>query len=188
MHKKFYIILLSLLTINSYALTSNKNMDFDFSEEMIAEKKEKAEFEITVNKEDLIIKNNGIYKNGKVYPIGQFVSEIKLESNIKKLDESSKILNVEEKKDIGTNNFIIQFAWHMNEDKNIWLQFFIEEFDNNVESVDGVLVNENGKGVENKLEPTVSKHNYIITTTTLDKKESIVKWNGYEFKINTRLK
>ena len=178
MIKKIIAISLACFTMVANAQDYNK-MSFDLSDEMIEANKEKAQITLLVEKEGHVIaQTSSILKNGKVYPIFQ-------------LREDGQLFGIEKVKqeqELRRTNLLVQSAWHINKDKNMWVQLFIEEFDKKIGLSNKEDEEENTQGLVPSFEPAAIKNNFEITLSTIDEKELKAQWGGYNFTLIVKRK
>lgn len=98
--------------------------------------------------------------------------------DLKKLNKNKKLEEA---------NFLVQSAWHINKDKNIWVQLFIEEFDKKI-SLSNKEDYEDRKNKAPSVEPAAIKNKYEITLSLVDEKEVKTQWGGYNFIFSVKRK
>lgn len=172
-----YIIALTISGFMLSATAQEPKMNFDLSEEMVEANSEKAQISITIEKENNILaKNTAILKNGKIYPMLQMQED----------GELFGLEKIKQEQEIRKTNFLVQTAWHINKDKSIWVQLFIEEFDKKL----GIINKEEEESGEktSALEPAAIKNSYKLTLATVDDSEVKAQWGGYSFSVVVKRK
>lgn len=184
MKKTIISLFLSVIAINSFADTSNKTMDFDLSQNMLSANSKNADFNIEIYKDnDVLLITDVAIVNGKVIPITQLDTDETSESYNNAFTKENGNASVKNK-DVTKKNILIQFVWHTNGKEQNWIQFFIEDFDNNLKMNETTAVVKQTKEEALKMEPIVNKRNTTFTLPIKQNKDSIINWNGYKFKIN----
>ena len=177
MFKKIIILTLSFLAFASNA-QDYKKMSFDLSEEMIEVEEQKAQINLLVEKEgNVIAQSSSILRNGKVYPLIQLTEDNQLFG----------LEKVKQEQEVRRANFLVQSAWHINKDKNIWIQLFIEEFDKKI-SLSNKEDYDDRKNKAPSVEPAAIKNKYEITLSLVDEKEVKTQWGGYNFIFSVKRK
>lgn len=178
MIKQIMALSFSCFTLVASAQDYNK-MNFDLSDEMIESNKEKAQITLLVEKEGHIVaQTSSILRNGKVYPIVQ-------------LREDGQLFGMErvkQEQELRKTNLLIQSSWHMNKDKNIWVQLFVEEFDKKIGLSNKEDEEGSGQVTQPSFEPAAIKNNFEITLSTVDDKEFKAQWGGYNFTLGIKRK